>query len=157
MGNALCKGGGEQAGWAKVLLTRYCLLCRQVGGQPGRVNRIKMVRKSIARVLTVQTAKKRGAQFKKIAKDKRKPLDARPNRLVLQHLGLEPPVCFRFPHQWPCTWPYKHTHGLASHRMATTRPRMASVEAIGTCNAPISIIDEICDSCPRHFARISRF
>jgi hypothetical protein len=153
----MCKGGGEGVGWAKVLLTRYCLLCRQVGGQPGRVNRIKMVRKSIARVLTVQTAKKRGAQFKKIAKDKRKPLDARPNRSVFQHSGLEPPVCFRFPHQWPCTWPYRHTRGLASHGDDKAAHGVCRSHRDGTCNAPISIIDEICDSCPRHFARISRF
>lgn len=83
------KGGGGRDGLAVaavVLHTRSPLLtldiCAiyQVGGQPGRVNRIKMVRKSIARVLTVKTAKKRGEQFKKVAKDKRKPLDARSNR-----------------------------------------------------------------------------
>mmetsp|Transcript_1359 Transcript_1359/g.3104 ORF Transcript_1359/g.3104 Transcript_1359/m.3104 type:complete len:267 (+) Transcript_1359:177-977(+) len=55
-------------------------VAQQVGGQPGRVNRIKMVRKSIARVLTVLTSKKRSEEFEKVVKDKFKPYDARPNR-----------------------------------------------------------------------------
>jgi len=55
-------------------------VAQQVGGQPGRVNRIKMVRKSIARVLTVMTSKKRAEEYEKVEKDKYKPIDARPNR-----------------------------------------------------------------------------
>mmetsp|Transcript_37270 Transcript_37270/g.90517 ORF Transcript_37270/g.90517 Transcript_37270/m.90517 type:complete len:271 (-) Transcript_37270:37-849(-) len=55
-------------------------VAQQVGGQPGRVNRIKMVRKSIARVLTVMTSKKRAKVFRKVAKDKYKPHDCRTNR-----------------------------------------------------------------------------
>ena len=41
-------------------------VAQQVGGQPGKVNRIRMVRKSIARVLTVQTAKRRAAAFDEV-------------------------------------------------------------------------------------------
>jgi len=55
-------------------------VAKQVGGQPGRVNQIGNVRKSIARVLTVMTAKRRADAFELIKKDKYKPLDARPNR-----------------------------------------------------------------------------
>jgi ribosomal protein L29 len=55
-------------------------VAKQVGGQPGRVNQIRNVRKSIARVLTVQTAKRRADAYERIKKDKYKPLDARPNR-----------------------------------------------------------------------------
>lgn len=42
-------------------------VAQQVGGQPGKVNRIKMVRKSIARVLTVQTAKRRGEAYEEVS------------------------------------------------------------------------------------------
>jgi len=55
-------------------------VAKQVGGQPGRVNQIKKVRKSIARVLTVMTAKRRADAFELVKKDKYKPLDARSNR-----------------------------------------------------------------------------
>ena len=41
-------------------------VAQQVGGQPGKVNRIKMVRKSIARVLTVATAKRRGEAYEEV-------------------------------------------------------------------------------------------
>ena len=41
-------------------------VAQQVGGQPGKVNRIKMVRKAIARVLTVQTAKLRGEAYEEV-------------------------------------------------------------------------------------------
>ena len=58
-------------------------VAKQVGGQPGRVNQIGNVRKSIARVLTVMTAKRRADAFELIKKDKYKPLDARPNRWIL--------------------------------------------------------------------------
>jgi len=55
-------------------------VAQQVGGQPGRVNQIKKVRKSIARVLTVATAKRRAEAFESVKNDKFKPLDARKNR-----------------------------------------------------------------------------
>ena len=55
-------------------------VAKQVGGQPGRVNQIKNVRKSIARVLTVITAKRRAEAYELVQKDKYKPLDARKNR-----------------------------------------------------------------------------
>jgi len=55
-------------------------VAQQVGGQPGRVNRICMVRKSIARVLTVVTSKRRAEEYARVEKAKYKPLDARPNR-----------------------------------------------------------------------------
>lgn len=42
-------------------------VAQQVGGQPGKVNRIKLARKAIARVLTVQTAKRRGEAFEEVA------------------------------------------------------------------------------------------
>jgi ribosomal protein L29 len=55
-------------------------VAQQVGGQPGRVNQIKKVRKSIARVLTVATAKRRAEAYERVKNDKFKPLDARKNR-----------------------------------------------------------------------------
>lgn len=55
-------------------------VAQQVGGQPGRVNQIKKVRKSIARVLTVVTAKRRADAYELVKNDKYKPLDARSNR-----------------------------------------------------------------------------
>ena len=55
-------------------------VAQQVGGQPGRVNQIGKVRKSIARVLTVITAKRRAEAYELVQKDKYKPLDARKNR-----------------------------------------------------------------------------
>jgi ribosomal protein L29 len=45
-------------------------VAQQVGGQPGKVNRIKMIRKAIARVLTVQTAKRRGEAFNEVSSAK---------------------------------------------------------------------------------------
>jgi ribosomal protein L29 len=42
-------------------------VAQQVGGQPGKVNRIKMIRKAIARVLTVQTAKRRGEAYNEVS------------------------------------------------------------------------------------------
>jgi ribosomal protein L29 len=42
-------------------------VAQQVGGQPGKVNRIKMIRKAIARVLTVQTAKRRGEAYTEVS------------------------------------------------------------------------------------------
>lgn len=70
------------------------------------MNRIKMVRKSIARVLTVKVAKRRGEVFKEVAKHKRKPLDARKNR-------LRPPPC-----------PYRRRDGANCARdvFASNRP-----------------------------------
>ena len=53
---------------------------QQVGGQPGRMNQVKKVRKSIARVLTVATAKRRAEAFESVKNDNFKPLDARKNR-----------------------------------------------------------------------------
>jgi len=55
-------------------------VAKQVGGQPAKVNQIKKVRKSIARVLTVMTAKRRLDAYELVKKDKYKPLDARSNR-----------------------------------------------------------------------------
>lgn len=55
-------------------------VAQQVGGQPGKVNKIKSVRKTIARVLTVVTAKRRADAYELVKNDKYKPLDARPNR-----------------------------------------------------------------------------
>jgi len=55
-------------------------VAQQVGGQPGRVNRISMVRKSIARVLTVRTAKRRADVYEKYEKAKYKPYDNRHNK-----------------------------------------------------------------------------
>ena len=55
-------------------------VAQQVGGQPGRVNQIRKVRKSIARVLTVVTAKRRADAYELVKNKKFKPLDARLNR-----------------------------------------------------------------------------
>lgn len=76
------KNGEELVQMEEELRTELMSLrvAQQVGGQPGKVNRIKLVRKAIARVLTVQTAKRRGEAYEEVKKDKYKPLDARPNR-----------------------------------------------------------------------------
>jgi len=55
-------------------------VAQQVGGQPGRVNKIKTVRKNIARVLTVMVAQDRKQRHKDNAGKKHKPKDIRQNR-----------------------------------------------------------------------------
>lgn len=76
------KNGDELLQMEEELRTELMSLrvAQQVGGQPGKVNRIKMIRKAIARVLTVQTAKRRGEAYSEVEKKKYKPLDARDNR-----------------------------------------------------------------------------
>mmetsp|Transcript_16171 Transcript_16171/g.43907 ORF Transcript_16171/g.43907 Transcript_16171/m.43907 type:complete len:322 (-) Transcript_16171:24-989(-) len=53
---------------------------KQVGGQPSKVNRIRGVRKAIARVLYVHNNKMKLEHYLQVKKDKHKPIDARMNR-----------------------------------------------------------------------------
>jgi len=55
-------------------------VAQQVGGQPGRVNKIKTVRKNIARVLTVMVSQARKAEHKLNVGKKHKAKDIRMNR-----------------------------------------------------------------------------